>query len=115
LSKHLTEEFGKGFDEPSLRKMRTFYVTFPIWDTVCPELTWLHYRILICTEEENRRKLYKKEYIFCEWTVRQLERQINSFFYERLLATQESGKESVKNEIFELEPNTNPKYYLKDP
>jgi hypothetical protein len=70
LSKHLTEEFGKGFDESSLRKMRTFYVTFPIWDTVCPELTWSHYRLLIHIEEENRRKFYKKEYIFCEWTKR---------------------------------------------
>ena len=47
--------------------------------------------------------------------MRQLNRQINSFFYERLLATQQSGKETVKNEIQKLEPKTDPNYVLKDP
>ena len=115
LSARLTKEFGKGFDESTLRKMRKFYLTFPIRDTVCPELSWSHYRLLIRVEEENRREFYKRECITCGWTVRQLERQINSFFYERLLATQTSGKESVKNEIYKLEPNRDPKYHIKDP
>lgn len=115
LSERLTKEFGKGFDESTLRKMRKFYLTFPIRDTVCPELTWSHYRLLIRVEEENRREFYKRECVDGNWTVRQLERQINSFFYERLIATQQSGKESVKHEIFTTEPNTDPKYHLKDP
>ncbi|MDR1290030.1 MAG: DUF1016 N-terminal domain-containing protein [Planctomycetaceae bacterium] len=58
LSERLTKEFGKGFDESTLRKMRKFYLTFPIRDTVCPELTWSHYRLLIRVEEENRREFY---------------------------------------------------------
>jgi predicted nuclease of restriction endonuclease-like (RecB) superfamily len=115
LSERLMTEFGKGFDESSLRKMRKFYLTFPIRDTVSPELSWSHYRLLIRVDEENRRDFYKKECINAAWTVRQLERQINSFFYERLLATQQSGKESVQNEIFKLEPDSDPKYHLKDP
>jgi predicted nuclease of restriction endonuclease-like (RecB) superfamily len=95
--------------------MRKFYLTFPIRDTVCPELSWSHYRLLIRIEDENRRIFYKRECIESGWTVRQLERQINSFFYERLLATQQSGKDSVRNEVFPLEPNTDLKYHLKDP
>ena len=115
LSAQLTEEFGKGFDESSLRKMRKFYLTFPIRDTVSPELSWSHYRLLIRVEEENRRAFYRNECINSGWTVRQLERQINSFFYERLLATHAAGRESVENEIFVLEPTTEPKYHLRDP
>lgn len=44
LSRKLTEDFGKGFDERNLRNMRAFYLAFPIWNTVCTELTWSHYR-----------------------------------------------------------------------
>ena len=40
LSEQLTAEFGKGFDKSNLRKMRQFYYTFPIRDTLCPELIW---------------------------------------------------------------------------
>ena len=46
LSEQLTAEFRKGFDKSNLRKMRQFYCTFPIRDTLCPELSWLHYRVL---------------------------------------------------------------------
>jgi predicted nuclease of restriction endonuclease-like (RecB) superfamily len=64
---------------------------------------------------EERRNFYQKEAVQENWSVRQLERQINSFFYERLLATQDSGKESVRNEIQQLEPKVDPEYILKDP
>ena len=47
LSERLTPEFGKGFDESNLRKMRQFYMTYPIRETLCPELSRSHYRILI--------------------------------------------------------------------
>ncbi len=46
LSDRLTAEFGKGFDESNLRRMRQFYLTYPIRDTLCHELSWSHYRIL---------------------------------------------------------------------
>ncbi len=42
LSNRLSTEFGKGFDESNLRKMRQFYITFPNRDTLCPELSWSH-------------------------------------------------------------------------
>jgi len=115
LSERLTAEFGKGFTERNLRAMRQFYEAFPIRHTLCAELSWSHYRLLMRVEEESRREFYKRECVDSGWTVRQLERQINSFYYERLLATQQSGKESVKDEIFKLEPDTDPKHHIKDP
>ncbi|MCL2018940.1 MAG: PDDEXK nuclease domain-containing protein [Oscillospiraceae bacterium] len=115
LSEQLTAEFGKGFDESTLRKMRKFYTLFPIRDSLSPELSWTHYRVLIRIENAEKRNYYAEESTACNWTVRQLERQINSFYYERLLATQESGKESVKNEIYTTEPQADPSYLLKDP
>ena len=47
LSVKLTDEFGKGFDKSNIRKMRQFYCTFPIRDTLCLELSWSHYHLLI--------------------------------------------------------------------
>jgi predicted nuclease of restriction endonuclease-like (RecB) superfamily len=115
LSERLTEEFGKGFTERNLRAMRQFYLSFPIRHTLCAELSWSHYRLLMRIDDDHRREFYLQESAECNWSVRQLERQINTFYYERLLATQKSGKESVKNEIQKLEPKVAPDYILKDP
>lgn len=115
LAEQLTTEFGKGFDESSLRRMRQFYKTFPIRATVRHELSWSHYRLLIKIYDPMRRDFYTKECAESAWSVRQLERQINSFFYERLLATQNSGRKSVKNEINTLEPKTDLDHIFKDP
>jgi predicted nuclease of restriction endonuclease-like (RecB) superfamily len=51
----------------------------------------------------------------CGWTVRQLERQINSFYYERLLATQKEYRAEIASEVLKLEPKTDADYILKDP
>jgi len=115
LSEQLTQEFGKGFTETNLRYMRQFYLAFPIHHTLCDELSWSHYRLLMRIDDENRRAFYLKECANSNWSVRQLERQINSFYYERLLSTQSGSRESVKNELQALEPKTDPDYILKDP
>ena len=115
LAQKLTAEFGKGFDESSLRRMRQFHSIFPIRATLWHELNWSHYRLLMKIDDAPRREFYTRECVQSGWTVRQLDRQIHSFFYERLLATQSSGRESVKNEVFTLEPQTDPTYILKDP
>nr|AXS01266.1 Protein of unknown function (DUF1016) [uncultured bacterium] len=98
LSERLTKEFGKGFTVTNLKYMRQFYSVFPIGHTLCDQLSWSHYRLLIRIENEPRREFYLKECVECNWSVRQLERQITSFFYERLLATRQEGKESVKHQ-----------------
>lgn len=114
-SEELTKEFGAGFDERNLRYMRQFYETYQNWNTVCSELSWSHYRLLMRIKEPKKRAYYQKECVECAWSVRQLERQINSFYYERLLATNERNRAEVKGEIQILEPNTEPKHLLKDP
>ncbi|MDR1286300.1 MAG: PDDEXK nuclease domain-containing protein [Treponema sp.] len=115
LSEHLTDEFGKGFDESSLRRMRQFYQTFPIRAAVRHELSWTHYRLLMKIDESSRREFYLNECAECRWSSRQLERQITTFYYERLLATRKEGRETVKNEIQKTEPKAAPDYILKDP
>jgi predicted nuclease of restriction endonuclease-like (RecB) superfamily len=115
LAKQLTEEFGKGFDESNLRRMRQFYQIFPIRATLSHELSWSHYCLLMKIGDSSRREFYVRECVETAWSVRQLGRQINSFFYERLLATQKSGRDNVKNEIQTLEPKTDTDYILKDP
>ena len=95
--------------------MRQFYLAFQNTHILCAELSWSHYRLLMRVEDSSRREFYHRECAESSLSVRQLERQINSFFYERLLAMRKSGRSSVKNEIQTLEPKTDPDYILKDP
>lgn len=87
LSVRLTSEFGKGFDALNLRRMRQFYLSFPICDTVCHKLSWSHIRHLIKVSDANARAYYAEESIKGGWSVRELERQIATQHYERLLST----------------------------
>ena len=114
-SEQLQKEFGAGFTERNLRNMRQFYECFPNWHSVSAELSWTHYRLLIRIKEQEKRDYYVKECVDCAWSVRQLERQINSFYYERILATNESKRAEVRGEIQVLEPNVEPKHLIKDP
>ncbi|MNQ63747.1 hypothetical protein D3C85_781390 [compost metagenome] len=89
LAKVLTAEFGKGFDERNLRYMRDFYQTFPIWNAVRSELSWPHYRRLLRIENDHARHWYMNESATQNWSTRALERQINTLYYERLLASRD--------------------------
>jgi len=115
LAERLTKEFGKGFTITNLKYMRQFYIAFPIGHALSDQLSWTHYRLLMKIDNVTIREFYLKECAECNWSSRQLERQINSFYYERLLTTQKEGRESVKNEIHKTEPKTDPDYILKDP
>ena len=115
LSERLTEEFGKGFTIANLRNMRQFFHTFPNRYALRSELSWTHYRLLMRVDEQNRREFYLTESADAGWTSRQLERQINSFYYERLLATQKENRPEIMGEIFKTEPKLDADYILKDP
>jgi len=91
LADRLTAEFGKGFDESNLRYMRLFYRSFPIRDTLRHELTWSHYRRLLSVENEQTRQWYMNEAADSVWSTRQLDRQISTLYYERLLASKEKA------------------------
>jgi len=113
LSRELSRDFGKGFDESNLRLIRQFYLSFPIRDALRHELSWTHYRKIMKVENEQARNFYIEECIKSNWSTRQLERQINTHYYERLLSSQ--NKELVSQEIFTKEPNISPVDIIKDP
>jgi len=115
LSERLTEEFGKGFTVANLRNMRQFYQIFPNRYALRSELTWSHYRLLMRVDEPGHREFYLTESADSGWTSRQLERQINSFYYERLLATQKENRPEIAGEVFKLESKKDAGYVLKDP
>lgn len=115
LSERLTAEFGKGFTERNLRAMRQLYLAYPIRHTLCAELSWSHYRLIIRIDDPVRRDFYVRSAVEERWTVRQLDRQIHSFCYERLLATRAERKDEVRQEIQNLEPPTKADGILKDP
>ncbi len=113
ISERLTEEFGKGFDISNLRNMRRFYLTFPIQDALRPELSWTHYRSLMRVGDTKARTFYMEECAKAGWSSRQMERQINTMFYQRLLASRD--KESVAAEIQTTEPKPEYEQIIKDP
>ena len=114
LSKEMTKEFGKGFTIANLKNMRQFYLTFPKSYALRSELSWTHYRLLMRVENENARNFYIEETIKSNWSTRQLERQITTLFYERILSSK--NKEKISQEIYKLEPKKNlPEDIIKDP
>ena len=114
LSKEMTKEFGKGFTLTNLKYMRQFYLTFPKSHALSDQLSWTHYRLLMRVENENARNFYIEETIKSNWSTRQLERQITTLFYERILSSK--NKEKVSQEIYKLEPKKNlPEDIIKDP
>ena len=58
ISIQLTKDYGKGFDVTNLRNMRQFYLLFKKRDTLCRELSWSHYRLLMRVENEKARNFY---------------------------------------------------------
>ncbi len=113
ISERLTAEFGKGFSVQGLRNMRQFYLTFPKRSTLRSELSWSHYRLLMRVEDETARAFYVDEAVKSGWSVRQLQRQINTMFYHRILASKD--KESVAAEIQTTVPKPEYEKIIKDP
>jgi len=85
LAEQLEPEYGSGFSYRQLNFFRQFYKTFPIVNALRSQFSWTHYRLLIRIENEDKRSFYIAESEKNHWTSRQLERQINSQLFERLL------------------------------
>ena len=113
LADRLSTEFGKGFDESNLRYMRLFYRCFPNCDTLRHELTWSHYRRLISVENEQARLWYMNEAADGVWSTRQMDRQISTLYYDRLLASRE--KAPVVAEAKEKMRKVKPEHFIHDP
>lgn len=113
LSKQMTADFGKGFTVTNLSYMRQFYLAFPNRHTLCDKLSWSHYRLLMRVENESARQFYIEESVKSSWSVRQLERQINTFSYQRLLASH--GNYDVVEDTTKREPAKAPEDIIRDP
>ena len=110
LSKSLSGDFGKGFSYANLKNFRQFYHTFPdatigyaarsqspsdIFSTsqgLRKELSWTHYRLIMRVENISARAFYINEAADQQWSSRVLERNINTFYFERILSSKEKPK-----------------------
>ncbi|MFA9220839.1 MAG: YhcG family protein [Sediminibacterium sp.] len=85
LSKQLLPEYGSGFSIRQLERYRQFYRNFPIASALRTQLSWTHYKSLLGLDNSDKREFYVAESVKNNWSSRQLDRQINSGLYERLL------------------------------
>ena len=85
LSAQISPEFGSGFSYRQLAFCRQFYRTYPIVNALRSQFSWSQYRLLMQIDNEDKREYYELEAVNNGWTGRELERQINSGLYERLL------------------------------
>ena len=113
VSERLTAEFGKGYSVRNLQQMKRFYDLFPNANALRSHLTWTHYRALLRVENSEAREWYIEEALRNHWSSRQLERQISTLYYERLLASSE--KESVVAEAANRLAAMKPEQFIKDP
>ena len=113
LSARLTKDFGKGFSVRTLQQMKKFYVIFPNTNALRSQLTWTHYRLLLSVENEQARQWYMDEAIASAWSSRQLERQISTLYYERLLASR--AQTPVRDEAMGLTAPLVAENFIKDP
>lgn len=113
LSEALQPEFGSGFAVRQLERYRQFYRMFPIASALRTQFSWTHYKLLISIEKEDKREYYQLEASSNNWTARQLERQINSQLYERLLLS--NDKESIIAVARGEKTLSNPTEIIKDP
>ena len=115
LAERLTAEFGAGFTRSNLRNMRQFYLCFENCHTLCGELSWSHYRLLITVESEEARQYYAEECRKSLWSVRELQRQINSFYFERLLENRTKRGKKTPVHALVSKKETVPEQVLRDP
>lgn len=113
LAAQLEPEFGSAFGCRQLELFRQFYRLFPIANALRSQLNWTQYRMMLRIDDADKREFYIAETVKNNWSSRQLERQINTQLYERLLLS--NDKQTVlavaKNEVIP----TDPKQIIKDP
>lgn len=99
LSDELTKHLGKGYSISNLKYMRVFYKAYPNYDELNEKLSWSHYIELMTIQDVDKRSFYEKECINCNWSVRELQRQLDTSLFERLLLS--DGKIN-KEKVLEL-------------
>jgi predicted nuclease of restriction endonuclease-like (RecB) superfamily len=128
LARDLTKRFGRGFSRQNIQQMRSFYLAWQsseIRQTVSGEsvdvsvasklfpLPWSAYVRLLSVKNEMARRFYEAESLRCGWSVRQLDRQVNSQFYERVLLSR--NKAAMLQKAEQSDDIVTPEQALKDP
>lgn len=143
LATDLTRRFGRGFSRQNLQQMRSFFLTWPIRQTVSGEsspapsqghpllaqarpwrldelaqvftLPWSAYVRLLSVKDDHARQFYEAEALRGGWSVRQLDRQINSQFYERTALSKNKAAMLVKGAVPKPADAVTPDDAIKDP
>ena len=113
LAIDLEPEFGSGFSIRQLERARQFYRVYPITSALRTQFNWAQYRLLMAIDDDFKREYYELETLNNAWTGRELERQINSLLYERLLLS--NDKESVLAVARKQRIPEHPTEIIKDP
>ena len=130
LADDLTKRFGRGFSRQNLQQMRSFYLAWPI-GAICQTvsgkssdlsniaatfpLAWSAYVRLLSVKNEAARRFYETEALRCGWSVRQLDRQVNSQFYERIALSRNKAAMLQLAEQPAPDDVVTPEQALKDP
>ena len=113
LSEYLQPQFGSGFSYRQLNWYRKFYRTFPIVSALRTQFNWTHFKTLLSIDLQDKREFYIAETDKNNWTARQLERQVNSQLFERLLLS--NDVKAVLAVAREEKQITEPLEIIKDP
>lgn len=118
ISIELTQEFGKGFSKRTVWEIRQFYNCFPEYEimrTLFAQLSWSHFQRVLKVSNKKARMYYLQEAAENNWSVRTLDRNISTLYYDRLIAS--ADKKSVKNEMIEKTVQTplKPSDFIKNP
>ena len=129
LAVDMTERFGRGFSRQNIWQMRQFYLSYPperILQTVSGEssldslashfpLPWSAYVRLLSVKNTRAREFYETEALRGGWSVRQLDRQINSQFYERTALSKNKAAMLTRGRKARPEDRVLPEEEIKDP
>ncbi|MEA4868682.1 putative nuclease YhcG [bioreactor metagenome] len=113
IAQELEPEYGSGYSKRQIELFRQFYRAFPIANALRSQLSWTQYKLLIRIDNEDKRAFYIAEVVKNNWTTRQLERQVYSSLYERLLLS--NDKESVLAVAKNEKQPSDAKEIIKDP
>ncbi len=113
IAQQLEPDYGSGYSKRQIELFRQFYRTFPIANALRSQLSWTQYKTLIRLDNQDQREFYIAEAVKNNWTSRQLERQINSSLYERLLLS--NDKDSVLAVARNEKLPSDAKEIIKDP
>ncbi|MBD5238933.1 MAG: DUF1016 domain-containing protein [Bacteroidales bacterium] len=113
LSMSLKPQYGSGFGVRQLERARQFYIEYPIASALRSQFNWMQYRLLIAIPDKDKREYYELEAARNNWTAREMERQIHSQLYERLLLS--SDREAVLSVARGERMPQKPEEIIKDP